>query len=327
MLDEPSLRPSCSVESCPRAARTRGVCNAHYQRLVRYGDPLGGGPSRDRLVLGDTCSVEDCERAISGRHLCSVHLRRFRIYGDPLAGGPFRTRRGRVDGVCSCSGCDRPAYRETLCRRHHYRLRTYGDPEAGGAFRSSDHTVLCQIPDCGKPYLAKGLCEMHYARRRTHGDPLYQPVFAQELPCSVRGCSDKRRIGGYCGRHWQRIRRHGDPEASLTGERGKGGISSGGYRIVFAPRHPNAGKHGRLPEHRLIMAEILGRPLLPTENVHHRNGNKLDNRPENLELWVKSQPCGQDVRDLVAWARQILGLYGEYVDALPQGHAEDRHRG
>lgn len=92
----------------------------------------------------------------------------------------------------------------------------------------------------------------------------------------------------------------------------KGGIqNSSGYRLLHMPEHPNAQKQsGYVMEHIVVMTEQLGRPLLPHENVHHKNGVRDDNRIENLELWSTSQPFGQRVVDKVAWAKEILAIYG-----------------
>lgn len=57
-----------------------------------------------------------------------------------------------------------------------------------------------------------------------------------------------------------------------------------GYVLIQMPTHPDARQDGSILEHRLVMGEILGRRLEKDEDVNHVNGNKSDNRPENLKL-------------------------------------------
>jgi hypothetical protein len=61
------------------------------------------------------------------------------------------------------------------------------------------------------------------------------------------------------------------------------------------------------------MEQAIGRSLWPDENVHHINGDRADNRLENLELWSTSQPPGQRIEDKVAWAQDILARYAPHT--------------
>lgn len=96
-----------------------------------------------------------------------------------------------------------------------------------------------------------------------------------------------------------------------------------GYIYAFAPEHPCAVKspRGYVLEHRLVMEKILSRYLDSHEEVHHRNGIRSDNRPANLELWVKRHPNGQRASDLVAFAQDILSRYGSDAEKLRRAGA------
>lgn len=95
------------------------------------------------------------------------------------------------------------------------------------------------------------------------------------------------------------------------GGNNKGGriIDKHGYVQIWLPNHPNAKMGGYIHEHRLVMSNKIGRPLISGENVHHINGQRDDNRIENLELWDKTQPSGQRVSDKIKWAIEFLSRH------------------
>ncbi len=98
--------------------------------------------------------------------------------------------------------------------------------------------------------------------------------------------------------------------------KGEGYISRQGYLSYRIKNHPCADKNGRVQASHLSIYDKTGRTIKKGETVHHINGNTLDNRFENLEIWRSGHPFGQRVEDKIKWCIDFLNEYGYQIEKL-----------
>jgi len=106
--------------------------------------------------------------------------------------------------------------------------------------------------------------------------------------CAFPGCENFQDSLGYCGKHAQRLRRYGDvnyvtPD-HIRIERQRLSMMR---NLTISPNNYKKfhGKH----EHRIVAEKIIGRKLRSDEVVHHIDGNKHNNKPENLMIMSQSE--------------------------------------
>lgn len=134
--------------------------------------------------------------------------------------------------------------------------------------------------------------------------PLSRRCLTHKSTCEVPKCQNKTARGSLCPKHL--ARRHRGTVVDRPD------VHADWYKIkegYVVRRVTTDGITVHQYQHRFIMEDLLGRPLKPSETVHHKNLIRWDNRPENLELWQGTQPTGARIEDLLKWADWLIATY------------------
>lgn len=142
----------------------------------------------------------------------------------------------------------------------------------------------CIIEGCEKNRYGNGYCRPHWYGNKQYGDPLAVREYLKgggTGKCSIEECHRLVRAKRFCTKHLDRFTKYGSPYITKYATPGSGHINKRGYKIIRCD-----GKAGF--EHKFIVEQKLGRSLTNNEDIHHLDGNKLNNHLNNLIVLSKS---------------------------------------
>ena len=250
------------------------------------------------------CSFEACVEEQFAREHCLRH------YQQLKTGATLTPLKPLSDRDCSFEGCLGTVDSNGLCPGHRKQQRAGVELRPLRRYGAEREVLICVFEGCLRKRERRDWCGAHYSQWKK-GRAL-RPLREARGPCRFENCNRPQYSDrGWCSAHDKQWQKYGEVKP-VGHRRGQPRLLRSGYVQITDRDHPNANAAGRVLEHVMVMTELLGRPLLPGENVHHKNGVKHDNRPENLELWTTHQPSGQRVDDLVEWAYEILRRYADH---------------
>jgi len=230
------------------------------------------------------CYPNEAEK---GRKYCSLTCRSAHLHKKGLSAA------SRTPVNFTCQECGKPfvmmqayltAYRKKFKRDPMYCSM---DCSNKGRRKAADERNKFTCLHCGK---------LEIRNRSSTGFRIYR----QQKYCSAECKSAAQETVAFARFNSGDIRRH---------------IKRHGYVYVSLPALANGGKRGEMLEHRFVMEQKLGRKLLESETVHHRDGDRANNAITNLELFDSRHGPGQRVVDKVQFAIDTIRQYPEFARA------------